>query len=672
LFSEKISKTLTPHLEKSDPEFTKRFLNSFVALYYLDFNDSASQYLKSMDSYLNDNTIAETERRDIHYSFQSQKNDKIPSIYEFYHELLKGTLQSVGYRFSNLTKLNKKTNLKEDHGLEKYLSYWEFLRNQKPPLSLELIENIHHHYAGTEIELDQIRGGREIGKCNERDSSISKSEYNEILNNPYLNFEIEHQENEHIFGNIIYPHISNLKPEIEQRLSENEVLFKKYKDYKIKNNIIDSEFENQLNQEVIKFLINERIKSFLEIQGDIDPIEKIATLSRDLVSIHPFSDGNGRSINLLMNFLLLEAGFSPAIIIDKNLDILLNQRDWSQMVKDSIENTENLIADLNFRLNHHLQYKNSPYFLLPSLFRKLKVPLVLKKPVNVTELDPIQWQTFILTKISSSRRDYNDFIKNRYSYLKKQFSEFENFYQKFHINLNNNDNSSKDVGLFLITPDFIESYLKESRSMNDWKNKITLFYDSSKIVWRGLVSKNSIASDEKIHSMFFEPSLHTVSNRVAMSGKNSRTDQFSKNEAIEEFKKDVTRYNNEMISGDVISTLYFHQLGGHNDRYLESYGISTSRSPQIGRYFTKFQEGNTSIKIGGLNIGMYPPKTAASLKELSSLKIGIEEKFKEEECILIGGIDPESIQFIEVVGVDKEVIKTYYRDPEDYTKILNY
>jgi Fic family protein len=46
----------------------------------------------------------------------------------------------------------------------------------------------------------------------------------------------------------------------------------------------------------------------------LHPVERAARLHVDLVKIHPFVDGNGRTARLLMNLELLKAGF-PAIVI---------------------------------------------------------------------------------------------------------------------------------------------------------------------------------------------------------------------------------------------------------------------------------------------------------------------------------------------------------------------
>lgn len=44
------------------------------------------------------------------------------------------------------------------------------------------------------------------------------------------------------------------------------------------------------------------------------PAKIAADVHFKLVSIHPFTDGNGRTARLLMNLLLLQAGYAPAVI----------------------------------------------------------------------------------------------------------------------------------------------------------------------------------------------------------------------------------------------------------------------------------------------------------------------------------------------------------------------
>ncbi len=46
----------------------------------------------------------------------------------------------------------------------------------------------------------------------------------------------------------------------------------------------------------------------------LHPIESAALAHWKLVYIHPFYDGNGRTSRLLMNLVLLRAGYPPAII----------------------------------------------------------------------------------------------------------------------------------------------------------------------------------------------------------------------------------------------------------------------------------------------------------------------------------------------------------------------
>lgn len=48
--------------------------------------------------------------------------------------------------------------------------------------------------------------------------------------------------------------------------------------------------------------------------GDMNPIIRAAELHTRFVQIHPFVDGNGRTGRLLLNLVLMQAGYPPAII----------------------------------------------------------------------------------------------------------------------------------------------------------------------------------------------------------------------------------------------------------------------------------------------------------------------------------------------------------------------
>jgi len=55
-------------------------------------------------------------------------------------------------------------------------------------------------------------------------------------------------------------------------------------------------------------------QNWLKTEHDLHPIAFAGEAHYRLVSIHPFVDGNGRTARLLMNLLLMMAGYPPAII----------------------------------------------------------------------------------------------------------------------------------------------------------------------------------------------------------------------------------------------------------------------------------------------------------------------------------------------------------------------
>lgn len=53
---------------------------------------------------------------------------------------------------------------------------------------------------------------------------------------------------------------------------------------------------------------------FTSLSSITDPVERAARLHHGIASIHPFTDGNGRTARLAMNFILLAAGYPPISI----------------------------------------------------------------------------------------------------------------------------------------------------------------------------------------------------------------------------------------------------------------------------------------------------------------------------------------------------------------------
>lgn len=67
----------------------------------------------------------------------------------------------------------------------------------------------------------------------------------------------------------------------------------------------------------IPYLMSNIITWFGKSQKKLHPIELAGILHHKLVAIHPFDDGNGRTARLIMNIILLQAGY-PLVVILKN------------------------------------------------------------------------------------------------------------------------------------------------------------------------------------------------------------------------------------------------------------------------------------------------------------------------------------------------------------------
>ena len=80
-----------------------------------------------------------------------------------------------------------------------------------------------------------------------------------------------------------------------------------------------------LMKQFVKWLIRSRSEH---------PVKVAAEAHFKLVSIHPFVDGNGRTARLLMNLLLIQAGYPPALIKKEERRVYIAAIETGQVKKD--------------------------------------------------------------------------------------------------------------------------------------------------------------------------------------------------------------------------------------------------------------------------------------------------------------------------------------------------
>ena len=89
------------------------------------------------------------------------------------------------------------------------------------------------------------------------------------------------------------------------------------------------------------------MKEFWNKCKKISGIEDIIKVQLDFVSIHPFSDGNGRCARLLMNFLLLQNGYCPIIIRPRDRKHYINSIEKAQLTGDIADYMKFMLSRLS-------------------------------------------------------------------------------------------------------------------------------------------------------------------------------------------------------------------------------------------------------------------------------------------------------------------------------------
>lgn len=90
-------------------------------------------------------------------------------------------------------------------------------------------------------------------------------------------------------------------------------------------------------------------------KADLDPIELAAEAHYQLVTIHPFVDGNGRTARLLMNMILMMQGYPPAIIRKRDRLAYIGALEQAQLGGSKDDFIQLIIKSINRSLNIYLK-----------------------------------------------------------------------------------------------------------------------------------------------------------------------------------------------------------------------------------------------------------------------------------------------------------------------------
>lgn len=99
----------------------------------------------------------------------------------------------------------------------------------------------------------------------------------------------------------------------------------------------------------------EQFMSWLTGTSELHPAKLAIDAHFRLVSIHPFIDGNGRTARLLMNLLLMQAGFPPAVIRNEVRREYIESLEYAQKTEDLGRYYDFMYSEIERSLTQYLK-----------------------------------------------------------------------------------------------------------------------------------------------------------------------------------------------------------------------------------------------------------------------------------------------------------------------------
>ena len=613
--------------------------------------------------------------------------DYIHSIDELYHynQLAKGLTDSqIGDIYQN-----------GNYGVspfQNYLNASAYLFNDKPKMSFDTLKEVHKKMMADGVDgipLDQIGVARKMGIMGNATGSmaIDKEVYEELQKNVYLNLDQLRQVSSGKYeGYIHYANIESLNPKLLEKIkSIDKKLFDDLVSYQAAPS---STLYPELTERMVNTLMEDLLSWFVKQRDQIGDIESaaqfkkfvnlIAQFQRDMISIHPFRDGNGRSVRqFALYYPFWLEGLPPPRLVDVNNDIYVSVDKWAEQIADGVGNSLDIYKSMKKRMELGFPIESTPELFAPSIPKRIQIGLKSGKGFNETfkteEIDPGQFVEYYIQALSQPEiaRNIQENPGRTYNQI---VDKFETFYKKSHMYYDHQTKGREKLGVNFVDIDFKASFANKSfKDAKQYKTKMERWY-RDETIWRGLSRQDREIEESEIVSMFSQIHYQFSSNQVMGQMRPQMKDSDVRRLVFNDFD----RYNSELFTDKFIAMARDHSESG--PQYGISYGYSTSKNRTVGKAFAmgamviapygKHQEMQHLLKSRVL-VGMKRANKDVDLTRLKQLRNSFSYKYgRQQEVMGIGAADPDSVDFVQLIGADGGVLKSFVRNPKKPSQVL--
>ena len=578
----------------------------------------------------------------------------------------------------------------EQKAFDNYKDARKMLQTKKPEMSKQALIDIHSEMMKGGVEgvtpdmMGKVRDGSWYGNV-PRGHEISDDVVKVLNDNPYVVWESTGSYGGKNTGHIWYANPDKLKDEALALIKESHPdTYKALLEYKATG----AGNKPELTRKLVDALVEERIARYNKTRaalGDINTPEKleeladaVADFQRDLVSIHPLANGNGRSTREFgLYYPLMKEGFPPPRILDPNADLYTSQAEWRKVIKHGILSSDYLMEDVAERLRFGLPLENSlelvtPY-TRPGIVMDMKKAgsKVVNKMEGVEYIDPRVYREIIKRNPDIAAKLNDDPIK-AWDQINQETSEV---FKKNNIYFDHKKEGLERLELGFIDDDFLKMYGKNTfNDVEAYNFKMKTWYDDD-VTWRGLASKTHVKTEQEIVDMFQEFDSHMASNAVLGKIRGNSSPEAIRAAALEDFKK----YNDDVFGDGLVQMARDHSETG--PMYGISYGYSTSKNREVGKAFSmgamvvapygqhKLPELQALLK-SRVVVGARRARKDVDLGRLKQLRDEFSYKYgRQQEVMGIGVAEPDAITIVQTIDAEGEVMLSYLRNPEKPAEI---